>query len=348
MKILAMDLGKSKTVVCYYDSADGSHRFVTVRTVPQSIHDAMIADEADRVVIEVGSSSGWVHDIAESLGLEVQVANGNHQAWRWKNIKSKSDRTDALKLAQLSAAGQLPMVYMPDMEVRQRRALIAYRHSLVVRRTAIKNSIRAVLDRVGMAMPAGAKAWTAAGIKYLRSEAKAFEECRVSELWRGQLFIELGQYEAVEKAISQTELKLDAMGSSDAKVQLLQSIPGVGPRLAEALAAYIDDARRFKSPKQVGNYFGLTPRQFQSGSMDRSGSISGMGNSLVRSLLVEVSWLGLRHNSWIRAVYERIMRGTKSRKKIAIVAVARKLLVVCWAMLRDNRPWRKKLPAAAA
>ena len=123
------------------------------------------------------------------------------------------------------------------------------------------------------------------------------------------------------------------------QVQLLQTIPGVGPRLAEAVVAYIDDPKRFKNGKQVGSYFGLTPRQFQSGSMDRSGGISGMGNALVRTLLVEVSWLGLRHNPWMRAIYERVMRGTKSRKKIAIVAVARRLLVVCWAMLRDNRRW---------
>ena len=78
--------------------------------------------------------------------------------------------------------------------------------------------------------------------------------------------------------------------------------------------------------------------------MDRQGKISGQGNRLLRSLLVEVAWLGLRHNPWMRQVYENALRGSASRKKIAIVAVARRLLIRCWAMLRDGCRWR---PAAA-
>ncbi len=75
--------------------------------------------------------------------------------------------------------------------------------------------------------------------------------------------------------------------------------------------------------------------------MDRQGRISGQGNKLLRSLLVEVCWLGLRHNKWMRDTYERIRRGSPSRKKIAITAVARKLLVRCWAMMRDGTEWRE-------
>lgn len=343
MKIVAMDLGKNKTVVCYYDSTNGAHRFVTVPTRPQAIHDAIVVQPADRVVMEIGSAAGWIFDMATSLKLMTQVANTNHEAWRWKNVKKKGDRDDALRLARLSASEQLPLVHMPKPEVRQKRSLIAYRHSLVERRTAIKNDIRAILDRQGLTMPAGKSGWTLASMAYLRSLALPLDQCKDTELWRGQLSVELQQYEAIEAAIEKVQEKLDALGQADEKVQLLQTIPGVGPRLAEAVVAYIDDPKRFKNGKQVGSYFGLTPRQFQSGSMDRSGGISGMGNALVRTLLVEVSWLGLRHNPWMCAIYEHIMRGTKSRKKIAIVAVARKLLVVCWAMLRDNKKWHNPL-----
>jgi transposase len=340
MKIVAMDLGKNKTMVCYYDSVNGSHRFLTVRTQPQAIHDALVAQPADRVVMEIGSAAGWIYDMATSLHFTTQVANTNHEAWRWKNVKKKADRDDALRLARLSAAEQLPQVHMPRQEVRQKRATITYRQNLVARRTAIKNDIRAILDREGLTMAAGKSGWTHESLVYLQSLARPIDQCNGTELWRGQLAVELQLYEAIEAAIKQVQDKLDELGKSDERVQLLQTIPGVGPRLAEAVAAYIDDPNRFKSGKQVGSYFGITPRQFQSGSMDRSGGISGMGNKLVRTLLVEVSWLGLRHNPWLRALYERIMRGTKSRKKIAIVAAARRLLVVCWAMLRDNRRWK--------
>ena len=85
---------------------------------------------------------------------------------------------------------------------------------------------------------------------------------------------------------------------------------------------------------------GADAGQYQSGDCDRQGRISHQGNPLLRSLLVEVSWVGLQHNPWMRAVYEQVRRGSPTRKKIAIVAVARRLLIRCWAMLRDGVPWR--------
>ena len=141
--------------------------------------------------------------------------------------------------------------------------------------------------------------------------------------------------------VIEVEQKLAALNKQDKQVRLLQTVPGVGARLAEAVAAYLDEPERFVSGKQVGCYLGLTPRQYQSGNMNRQGRISGQGNKLLRSLLVEVCWLGLRWNAWMRQTYERIMRGSKFRKKIAITALARKLLVRLWAMLRDGTVWRE-------
>ena len=69
----------------------------------------------------------------------------------------------------------------------------------------------------------------------------------------------------------------------------LRTIPGVGPRLSEALVVALDDPHRFSSGKQVGRYFGLVPRQYQSGASDRQGRITGEGNQLLRRLLVEVA-----------------------------------------------------------
>jgi transposase len=76
------------------------------------------------VVFEICSVAGWVYDICSALKLDTQVANPNTQAWRWKNVKNKNDKNDALKLAQLSAMNQLPMVHMPKPEVRQKRSLL--------------------------------------------------------------------------------------------------------------------------------------------------------------------------------------------------------------------------------
>lgn len=344
MNILAMDLGKNNTVVCHYDADSGKHKFIKAKTTPQQIHDLLAEHKPDRVVFEICSSAGWVHDICSALKLETEVANPNTQAWRWKNVKNKNDKKDALKLAQLSAMNQLPTIHMPKPAVRQKRSLIQYRQVLVGRVVQIKNNIRSILEKQGLSMLSGKNGWSKKSLEWLNNESLSFEKCNAYNLWRGQLYIELQMLQSTQKALADVTDELDRQAESDTQIKLLRSAVGVGPRLAEAIVAFIDEPERFKSGKQIGSYAGLTPRQYQSGSMDRQGKISGQGNKLLRALLVEVSWLGLRHNKWINETYHRILRGSDSRKKIAITAVARKLLVRCWAMLRDNQPWRDYLP----
>jgi transposase len=168
------------------------------------------------------------------------------------------------------------------------------------------------------------------------------------DLWRGQLHEELGALGQIEEHLLRVEQKLGQIGRRDERIVRLQTIPCVGPRTAEMLVAVLDDPHRFPSQKAVGSYVGLTPRQYQSGQTDRSGGISKQGHRQLRRILVEVSWLALRYNATLRGVYERICRGSPSRKKIAIVAVARKLLVIAWAMLRDGTAWRPRAIGNAA
>jgi transposase len=267
------------------------------------------------------------------------VANPSHQGWRWRNLKKKTDRMDALKLAQLSATRQLPKVHLPHAGVRQWRGLIHYRHHQVRRRTAIKNRIRAILTSEGIGMLAGKKGWTKARLQTLRQLARPWQDVDLKELWRGALHEELAQYDQVSECVVRVEKKLDELAASDARVKLLETIPGVGPRLAEAVVAIVDNPHRFKRAKQVGSYCGLVPRQFQSGTMDRHGRITGAGDRMLRALLVEVSWIALRYNPWARATFDRVCQGKKGRRKTAIVAVARRLVVRCWAMLRDQSTW---------
>jgi transposase len=88
-----------------------------------------------------------------------------------------------------------------------------------------------------------------------------------------------------------------------------------------------------------------------SGTVKRSGRITRRGSTLLRGMLVEVAWMVWRHNDWAKAFVARVSRGMRLRKKVAIVALARKLLVTLWAMLRDHAPWRGPAgpaPAAAA
>ena len=355
MKILAVDLGKVKSVACDYASETGEHTFETCRTAPEALEELFARRQPDRVVIEVGSSAGWITDLAARLEIKLQVANPSHEGWRWRSVKKKTDRVDALKLARLSAVNQLPLVVVPSKAVREWRSLIQYRQALVARRTAIKNTIHSILTRQSLGMPTGKKGWTNAQRQRLDRLADAGDDLATfwaslepEAWWRGQLAEELRQLREVDGSISSVEKRLDAYAAKKRHVQRLRSTPGIGPRLSEIVVATIDDPHRFKNGRQVAAYAGLVPRVFQSGSVDRKGRITGAGNRYLRSILIEVSWLGLRTNPWMRQVFDRVCRGCPSRRKIAIVAVARRLLIWCWAMLRDDRNWDPKTELVAA
>lgn len=346
MRILALDLGKNKSVFLDYRHG-GTQVFGKIGTNAAQLEKLLDRCKPDRLVIEAGPAAGWVCDLAESMKIPVQVANANDERWHWKNVKHKTDRSDALKLAEMSHRGDLPTVHVPKASVRQWRSLIAYRHGLVDRRTGIKNSIRSIYERQGLKLAATAKAWSKQAVEELRKEASA-RSCE--QLWLFQVHCELDQLQAVETQIQQVEQELKRIANHDKAVALLQTAPCVGPRLSEAVVAILDDPHRFKQGRQVGCYAGLTPRRWQSGNSDRQGHISHAGNPLLRELLVQVAWLGVRNKTWMLQVYEQVRRGSDQRKKIAIVAVARRLLVKLWARYRDGTDWHENtiqtLPAA--
>ena len=124
MRILALDLGKRKSVACIYDGNGGEAVYHSVRTDPTSLHELVVELEPDRVVFEICPAAGWLADLVRALAIELQVVNVAHDAWRWRNVRAKSDRLDALKLAQLSAMNQLSLVHVPERDVRQWRSLI--------------------------------------------------------------------------------------------------------------------------------------------------------------------------------------------------------------------------------
>ena len=270
------------------------------------------------------------------------IANPSTEAWRWTKIKRKTDRDDALKLAKLASMNQLPTVHMPPPQQRQKRRLVHHRRTLIQRRTMSKNQIRAIFSQQGIALPRGTKCWTKAGIEQLAEHAKRITTCEVDDLWKGRLDIELKLLAMIDHQVKQIDKKLESL--ADEKVELLMTVPGVGIGLATTVVVHVDDPARFKTSGQVGSYAGLTPRQNQSGESNRFGHITRRGPSLLRGMLVEVAWVVWRHNQWAKDFVQRVSRGVKGRKKIAIVALARKLLVKLWAMLRDNKPWKDPTP----
>jgi transposase len=343
--ILAIDLGKRNSVFCRLDTSSLKTKYFTAKTDPQKFHDIFIEldCESSIVLFEVGTQAGWLSDMLRAMRIEFKVANVNHSAWKWTNNQNKSDKTDAHRLAMMYHHGFFPQVYIPEKPVRQKRSLIYYRQKIVNRMTQIKNGIRALMTTVAIDLPVGKNCWTKKYRKQLEQLALPLDGIDdPRDLWRGQLHTELQQLDALQTCLDKTTAKLDELNKQKKSIKLLETIPGIGPRTAEAIVAVIDDPRRFKSCRQICNYVGFTPRRYQSGQMDRVGRISKRGNPLLRALLVQASWAALRFD-WAKHIYKRTSRGSAKRRKIAIIAVARHLLMRCWAMLRDNKPWQYKI-----
>src|SRR5262249_43452001 len=124
------------------------------------------------VVTEACTLAGWVRDLCAGQGVPCRVANTASEAWKFKHQKRKTDRDDALRLAQLCALGQLPEAAVPPKRVREWRALIAARQALVGRRVAAQNRVRAVLLGQGLPAPRGHRAWTEAGLRGIEQFAR--------------------------------------------------------------------------------------------------------------------------------------------------------------------------------
>lgn len=338
MNILALDLGctsrnPTKTYATILNTDTGAIERTSVPTTAKDLIALIRAHRPDRVVMEITRGTGWVVDLCRGIRVpEIQVVNPNDPAW--KNRPTKTDRHDADLLARLSASGHLRTVHVPETNVREWRDLIDYRHRLVAARTRIKNRIKSILMNHGL--PTG-RLWNAAGLASVAVLAKPLALCETVELWRGELWIELSRLRESETHITTVEERLEHLIAASEPAREILKIDGVGPRTAEIVAATIDNPLRFKTRKDIGAYFGLVPRVSQSGGHCHHGTITKAGDSLARTMLIEVVHSGIRRPGWIRDTYEKYLRKDPTRLKKAIAATARRLVVILWAKMRDQR-----------
>jgi len=341
MNILAIDLGKYNSMCCFFDTETQKHTFLNAATTRSYLTSVLKNHQIDLVVMEACGPSGWIRDLCQEHSLETLVCSTNEEAWRWQNVKRKTDKDDALKLARLAMMRQLKPVHVPSHQVREHRTLIKYRKTLVGRINRIKNSVRSLFANRGIEIASGARAWHT-GREQIDSHRILLTECALEELWKGQLDIELTQLDSLTQQLSEVERRLEVIAKSDARIQRLQTIPGVGRKTAEVLVTALDKPERFKNARQVSAYIGLVPRQYQSGLTDRNGRITKRGSRLLRTMLLECAWVSLRYNPWARATYDRIHGGQTTRKKKAAIALARKIAVVAWSMLKHETDWDLK------
>jgi transposase len=292
------------------------------------------------VCYEASCGYGHYHDLLRPLASRVVVAHPGQLRLIFRS-KHKNDRNDAERLAKLLYLGETPAVHVPSLEVRAWRELINCRGQLIAKRTRAKNSLRTLLRGAGVSPPTRPGLWTKKGLAWLRQ----LELPTPSQRLRRDLLLE--EVDTLVRQVRRIEQELNLQARRTPAVALLRTIPGVGPRTAEAVAAFIDDPHRFKSAKAVGRYFGLVPSQDQSGERNRLGHITREGAPVVRQLLAEAAWQALRRSPTVRAFFDRVRGDDPQRQKIALVATAHYLVRVMWAMLRRGTAWQEQHARAA-
>jgi transposase len=286
------------------------------------------------VCYEASCGYGYLHEQFSKLAQQVKVAHAGGLTWIYRS-KRKHDRIDARKLAKLLFLDEVPSVHVPPKEVRLWRQAVEFRQKVLRSRVAAKNQARALLRERGIESPRNL--FSGKGLAWLKD--LKLED--LGDALRRDLIVE--QIEESDEKIKRVVKHLDSLSNNHAGVALLRTIPGIGPRTAEALAAYVDDAKRFSNLRNVGAYFGLVPCQDSSADKNRLGHITRDGPPTMRKLLCEAAWTAVRESPTVRAYYERVMRQDPDRKKIAIVATAHYLVRVAVSMLKSGECWRESV-----
>ena len=273
-------------------------------------------------VIEATTNYYHIYDTLSEY-LDVTVAHPG-KVKLIANADTKTDRVDAQELSRLLWLGSVPESYVPPDEIRECRALVRGRHSLLKTRTQYVNKIHGLLADHGITKQ----------VKPLSVQGREFlAELSLPAPWQTLLESYLEVVDSLSEEKERLEEEIEGRAESHNETQLMMTVPGISHLTALTLYAEIGEIERFEGHKQVVSYVGMNPTIRESGDSRFEGGISKKGSGRVRWLLVQAAYVAVHSagDEYLSRFYERLA-GKKSSKQ-AIVATARKLLVSLYYML---------------
>jgi transposase len=277
-----------------------------------------------RVGIEATGSMQWFLNLMEELGIECQVGHPA-KIRAAEPRKQKHDRRDADLILKLLAENRFPSIWRPSKDLLDLRALLLHRHQWVRMRTRVQNALQAIALANGLRR--GPSLWSQTGQHTLASLPLAPHTAhRRSELQ--------AMYVKFEAEIEKLNKRVEEQACERPGARLLMTHPGVGPVTALATDVFVGDPTRFADGKTLASYVGIIPSEYSSGGRQRRGGLSKQGNPLLRFLWCEAAAQAVRRDPELQRFYRRklIHKGLGKAR----VAVARKLGIRLWIMLRDQ------------
>lgn len=339
---VGLDVSQKTTAICVVDASGRRLWRGQCASVPERIEQVVRRQAGDdaQIGIETGPMTPWLVHELRGRGLEVTCLDARHARAALKMQLNKTDQNDAEGLAQIMRTGWYRSVHVKSLEAYHARALLGARAQLVGMTTRLSNHIRGVLKTFGM-LPG-----TMRGLPFERRvEALLADRSDVAPIVRPML----AAWRQLREQIVTFDKAVRALVKANPACRLLMSVPGIGAVSVLAYVSTVEDPRRFARSRAVGAHLGLTPRQYQSGEVDRSGRISRCGDTLTRTLLYEAAVVILHRvkrasslKGWALAIAKRSGIG-KAR-----VALARKLAVILHSVWCSGEPFRWSEQAANA
>lgn len=340
-QFVGLDVSQRMTAICIVDTNGRRIWRGQCASAPEEISVALrrYASADAKLGIETGAMTPWlVHELRD-LGFDVVCLDARHARAALKMQINKTDQNDAEGLAQIVRTGWYRSVHVKSFDSHRARAVLGARTQLVGMTTRLSNHIRGILKTFGL-LPGAMRGlpfdWKVEVLLEGRSDVAPIVRPMLVA-WR-HLRVQVAVF---DKAIR-------AMARTSAAARLLMSVPGIGVLSAIAYVSTVEDPSRFSRSRSVGAHLGLTPRQYQSGEVDRSGRISRCDDILTRTLMYEAAGVILSRmkktsslRDWAAAIARRSGPG-KAR-----VALARKLSVILHSMWRSGEPFRWSKPEHA-
>ena len=345
MDHIGIDVHKKESQI--YILADGGEIIEQrIRTEAERFAAVLGTRPRARILIEASTDSEWVARCLEALGHEVIVADPNFAPmYATRSRKVKTDRRDARALAEACLLGAYRRAHRLSDPQRHVRGRLGVRDALVHTRTRYISLIRALLRQQGYRVPSGS--------------AESFADRVQAVPLPGPLLSVVAPLLAVMRPLNEqlaySDERIEHLAAQDPRVPRLRSVPSIGPVTAAAFLAAVDDAQRLRHAHQLEAYLGLVPREYSSGDTQRRGPITKAGHSRVRWLLIQAAVSILRRHppqaEELRTWALRI--ATRRGKQVAVVALARRLAGILYALLRDGSVFapprvRPPRPTAAA
>ncbi|MBU1274236.1 MAG: IS110 family transposase [Proteobacteria bacterium] len=344
MIYVGMDIHKKTTTFCAVDEAGQVIRRGTVSSGEAGwlgIMGHWSRGEA-AVALETGSMTWWVVDVLREAGIEPVVVDAR-QFKMIADSKKKSDRHDARALADGLRGGlaERIAVNVPREKARRARSLMQTRQQILKQRNMTVNAAKAMLRSVGVEMKKAQWPKDAHWEKVLENPAVP--------IWMKPFLI---THRSIWDHLEQQRQDLDALVNEELshwlEAQLLLEMPGFGPIVTMGILSGIDDVKRFRRSNQLASYAGLIPSSRDSGAVQRRGGITHQGRSLMRYFAVQAAWSAMRSKSLTPSLRKWARRLIVKRgRKVAAVALARRLLVLAHKLLTTGEVYNPTYPVVA-